>query len=917
MKKLIIFGFLCFLYSYNSNSQNTTSVRGKIIESNLKTPFSGVSISLENNLFFTETDLNGNFIIEKVPNGSYILLITFEGYQTKKIPVSIEERKSVDLGIIYLSKTLLDEVDNSLIVLTDDDLLDDGERSSDYTAGLFQSSKDAFLKAASFNFSQAWFKVRGYDSSYGTILINGVEMNKLYDGRPQWSNWGGLNDAFRNQEFSNGIQVSENNFGGILGTTNFNTRASEFRAGGKVSFASANKSYTGRVMATYATGLNKNNWAFVVSGSRRYAQEGYLDGTSYNAWAAFLAAEKKFNEHHSLNLTAITSSNRRGKSSPNTQEVYDLKGLKYNAYWGDQEGDTRNSRIKEIFEPIVMLSHYYKKEKTSLKTTLAYQFGHIGNSRLGYFNAPNPDPTYWKYLPSSFLRYEDNLDYENAYLTEQEFLKDGQINWQEMYQINNDNGNSLYYLYEDRVDDNQLSISSVLAKNIGNNLNLHAGVSFKNLTSNNYANMLDLLGGNGFVDLDQYAEGDARQNDLNNPDRLVIENDKFQYNYTINASVASAFGQLQVSRPKLDYFLAFNFKNTSYQRNGLYKNGTYQNNSLGKSEKLSFSDVSIKGGLTYKITGRHLVNLNAARVSNAPTIRTTFSNSRVNNNTTPNLTSEKINTADLNYIFRAPKIQARITGFYTEFTDAIETSFFFAEGLLGDQADFVNEIITGVAKRNIGAELSFEYQVIPTVKLIAAGSFGQFTYNNNPQLYLQSESFIDESSDFGTTYLKDYRVSGTPQRAYSLGFEYRDPNYWWFQLNGNFLSNNYLDISPLLRTDNFYTDADGVPFLDDETGVEVTQDQVDALLQQEKFEDAFLLNAVGGKSWKIDDYYAGFFIGINNILGEVFKTGGFEQSRNANYPELKQDKQLEKPIFGSKYWYGNKASYYLNFYIRF
>ena len=219
--------------------------------------------------------------------------------------------------------------------------------------------------------------------------------------------------------------------------------------------------------------------------------------------------------------------------------------------------------------------------------------------------------------------------------------------------------------------------------------------------------------------------------------------------------------------------------------------------------------------------------------------------------------------------------------------------------------------------KNIGAELSFEYQIIPAVKLIAVGSLGQFTYNNNPQLYLQSESLIDESSDFGTAYLKDYRVSGTPQEAYSLGFEYRDPNYWWFQLNGNLLRNNYLDISPLLRTDNFYIDADGVPFLDDETGIEVTQDQVDILLKQEKFSEAFLLNAVGGKSWKINQYYAGFFIGINNVLGEVFKTGGFEQSRKSNYPELKQDKQLEKPIFGPKYWYGNKASYYLNFYVRF
>lgn len=349
----------------------------------------------------------------------------------------------------------------------------------------------------------------------------------------------------------------------------------------------------------------------------------------------------------------------------------------------------------------------------------------------------------------------------------------------------------------------------------------------------------------------------------------------------------------------------------------MFKNGTYATNSFGKGEKQSFADLSGKGGITYKFTGRHLLNVNGAFVSNAPTIRTSFSNSRVNNSITPNLTSEKIITGDVNYIFRAPKIQTRFTAFYTKFKDAIETSFFFAEGLRGDQADFVNEIITGVDKKHLGAELSAEYQILPAIKLIGAGSFGQFTYDNNPQLYVQSESFEDENSDFGKAYLKNYHISRTPQRAYSFGFEYRDPEFWWFQANANFLTNNYVDISPLLRTDNFYLDADGIPFLDDETGVEVTQEQVNELLTQEKFGNAFLINAVGGKSWRINNSYTGFFVSINNILGETFKSGGFEQSRKANYPELKQDKQLENPIFGPKYWVGNKTSYYLNLYIRF
>jgi hypothetical protein len=61
-----------------------------------------------------------------------------------------------------------------------------------------QSSRDAFLQAAAFNWGQARFRVRGLDSEHATMMINGVVMNKIYDGRPQWGEWGGLNDALRN-----------------------------------------------------------------------------------------------------------------------------------------------------------------------------------------------------------------------------------------------------------------------------------------------------------------------------------------------------------------------------------------------------------------------------------------------------------------------------------------------------------------------------------------------------------------------------------------------------------------------------------------------------------------------------------------------------------------------------------------------
>ena len=106
-------------------------------------------------------------------------------------------------------------------------------------------------------------------------------------------------------------------------------------------------------------------------------------------------------------------------------------------------------------------------------------------------------------------------------------------------------------------------------------------------------------------------------------------------------------------------------------------------------------------------------------------------------------------------------------------------------------------------------------------------------------------------------------------------------------------------------------DADGLPLND--------YDPVIAreLLKQEKFDDYLVVNLVGGKSWKIDDYFVGFFASINNILDEVYKTGGFEQGRNANYRELRDDVNNPKRVFGPKYWYGRGANYFVNVYFRF
>jgi hypothetical protein len=937
MKKLV-FSILFVIQTAMVLAQSGTGFTGKVVDSKTQKPLANVVAEIQNTSLTEFSDATGRFTFKEVATGSQLLRVKSVGYKDQLLAIDVEEGKILDLGVIVLEVDITEEQQLSLITIVENDL-GDGNSGSENTAGLLQASRDAFQQAAAFNWGQARFRIRGLDNENGMTMINGVVMNKIYDGRPQWSNWGGLNDATRNQEFTSGTAPSDYTFGGILGTQEINTRASLYRPGTRLSFSGTNTNYSWRSMATHASGMNKNGWAFVVSGSRRWAQEGFFEGTDYSANSFFATVEKKFNDKHSLNFTSIYAYNSRGKSSPNTQEVTDLKGFKYNSYWGYQDGKKRNSRDRNILEPILMLNHFWRiSDKTNLNTSITHQYGSIGNSRIDFQNVENPDPTYYRNLPSWFTSTYNPNDYtdyqgnspENVALAQQaqqNFTANGQINWNQLYEANKStaDGRSVYVLYEDRTDDKTWTANSVLSSQLAENITLNAGGTFRKLKSHNYQRLTDLLGGNYFNDVDNFQSTfSTQQSDLNNPNRQVGVGDDYGYNYNLEANTIDLFTQFKFNYKKIDFYLAQTYNRSTYQREGLYKNGIYPTNSFGKGEKFRYENFGFKGGLTYKLSGRQFLSFNGAYLTKAPTLRNVYPNARLNKNSLANLDGEKITSMDASYIIRAPKFKSRLTAYFADIKNATETSFFYGEGIFddndGDGGDaFVAETLTNIEKRNIGLELGMEYQITSTIKIIGNAAYGENTYQNNPNIQLNNDNLASATNtnpvvDFGTAKLEGYRTSGGPQTAASLGIEYRDPKFWWIGANYNYLANNYLDISSLLRTDNFFKNPNspfGLPF------PEATNERASELLKQEEFDSFFLLNLVGGKSWRIDGKTFGFFASVNNVLDITYKSGGFEQSRNANFREVNQDFSSGTPSFAPKYFYGYGRTYFLNLYINF
>ncbi|PCJ27701.1 MAG: hypothetical protein COA97_03545 [Flavobacteriales bacterium] len=765
----------------------------------------------------------------------------------------------------------------------------EGDSEAQDVSGLLQSSKDVFSNIAGFNFSAARYRVRGYDSENFTVSMNGITLNNPEGGRAIWAFWGGLNDITRYQESKSGISASSYNFGGIGGFSNIDARATSIRKGSKISYAYANRSYNHRIMITHSTGMMDNGMAVVISASKRSSNEGYVEGTFYNGASYFLSIEKKFNEKHTLGVVGFGAPTIQGKRSISTQETYDLTGNNYyNSYWGYQNGEKRNSRIRNNHKPRIILTHYFKmNDKTTLNSSAFYSFGKEGNTRLNWYSAADPRPDYYRNLPSYFNNPGDEAMFEElTVLWQANDPTTTQLDFDQMFFANSKNlftqtnanggtesvtGNRAKYIIEEaRKDISHYGFNTVFNHKKNDKITLIGGLNVSLYKSNNYKIINDLLGADFWVDVDQFAERDfadesVAQSDINNPNRIIKEGDRFGYNYDININTYNGFGQIEGTTTKIDWFAGLSITSTSFWRTGNYKNGLFPENSLGDSEKQTFFNYGVKAGGIYKLTGRHLIRLNGAYLTRAPFSRTAFVSPRTRDQVVPNLKSEQVMSGDISYIVRYPKVKTRATFFHTTIKDKTWSRSFYHDEL----NTFVNYMMTGVDQVFTGVEFGAEVNIISTVTISAAFATGQFLYDSRPTATIIQDNSTNSLAEDKTIYFKNYRIGGIPQTVGSIGLQYRSPKYWFAGVNFNYFTDIYLDANPDRRTEEAISKYIS------------TDPQVAEIIDQTKLDDDYSVNLFAGKSWRIKNkYYIRFNLNVNNVLNNTdFQTGGFEQLR--------------------------------------
>ena len=792
------------------------------------------------------------------------------------------------------------------------------------TTAMISSNDDYFLSEVGYRFSAMRFRTRAYESNYNNVYANGVILNDAERGQFSYGMIGGLNDATRNKEGATVIE--HNNFGisSIGGASNINMRASQYAAGNKASLVGCNRNYLARAMYTGSTGLMQNGWAFTGSASYRWANEGVIEGTFYNSFAYFFAAEKKIGDSHSISIATWGSPTERAQQGAATEEAYWLAGSHYyNPNWGYQQGKKRNARVVNSYEPAMIVTWDFDiNDKMKLTTSAFGKYSMYSTSALGWNgNAADPRPNYYQNLPSAAfdvweVAYEDasaeeQADYDARYNHWTASKANRQLNWDYMYyanqQANGAGGECLYYV--ERRHNDQLTL------NLGSTLNIDfdrynkgtAGLQVGTTKGMHYKTMDDLMGADKYTDIDKFSVGDFGmnssyiQNDVDNPNRQINEGDVFGYDYNLYVNKASLYYQHRFSKDIFNIFCAAHVDGTTMERYGNMRNGRAQNFSKGSSGTAKFFGMGTRFGITLPFNAYNTVAFGWGYENRAPLAYNSFIAPRMRNDFVIGLKNEDVLNAEISYSLNAGPVSAKVTGYGTIINNGVEQSAFYND----KESQFTYLTMTGVNKLHYGVEAAVVYNITSSLSINAIASVGDAKYTSDANGLLISENEAVWKED--KVYMNGVKLDGTPLTAASLGVEY-NINGWYLEANVNYYDRIYIDASRYARLESVV----GAP----ETDITTGEQRLD-IPSQYQGKGGFIVDASIGKSISLrHGKKLNLNLQLSNLLNNTnMITGGYEQNRDDSYADGSE--RIYKFSKNPFLYYANAFNFYLNVGFRF
>jgi outer membrane cobalamin receptor len=802
-------------------------------------PLPGANIAIKGSTS-TSTGFDGKFTIA-VSQSAGQLIISYIGFEDQTVKFTTSNNGTTDLGNIVLvsnSNELSEIVVKSTVV----DVAKNRKtpvavstiKASEIQAKLgtqefpeiLKNTPSVYATKGGGGYGDSRINIRGFAQENIAVMVNGMPINDMENGRVFWSNWAGLSDVASAMQVQRGLGSSKLAVSSVGGTINIVTKSSDMKEGGSFSSGFGNANYL-KVQGSYNTGKLANGLSASVLLSQTQG-DGYINGTQFEGTNYYVAlGYSTKNNKHDFQFTVTGSpqwhNQRATASTIATYQQYGSKedpNVRYNADAGYLNGQEYNINKNYYHKPITSFNWDYAiNETTKLSTILYASWGRGAGSRAagGIRGKSYNDVT-------AFRTADGLVDYDKikAYNSGVPVMINGFTGLQTrakiggVYQNSSATGSSANTAAAANTGTSGISQTSSinshdwyggvinLNKKLSETLTLDFGVDARSYKGYHYTVLNDLLGGNEYLD----------NSNVNSPNRHltttydtdvqwnVFENknyEKIAFNSTGNVSWYGAFTQLEYSKDNLTAFVQGAVSQQGFKREDDFVYKTTDPLTSTDYEKILGGNV--KGGANYNINENHNVYVNAGYYSKQPFFNSVYPNNRSLVN--PNITNEKILGFEGGYGFRSAKFNANVNVYNTNWNDR----YLRGNALPASAATSTTPAITanstyseylGINEVHSGVELEMNSPITQKLRVNAMFSYGIWEYKGNAisNSYLLSDNTAVPGFTDVTLYMDKAKVGDAAQMTASLGASYEVLTRVTLDANYNFNNNLYAGIAP-------------------------------------------------------------------------------------------------------------------------
>lgn len=742
------------LFSANVSLVNAQGVvTGVVLDANSNEPLPAATVRIEGTTTGIVTGLDGTFSL-KVPEGKQTIVFSFVGYGDVSREVNLKtnrnlgeillEPETIGLEEIMVVSSIVRDRQTPVAVSTIKAEVIIEKLGSQEFPEILKSTPSVYATKDGGGFGDGRINLRGFDSNNIGVLINGVPVNDMENGRVYWSNWAGLSDVTQTMQVQRGLGASRLAISSVGGTINIVTQSTKSKKGGTVFYGFGHDGYQ-RTSLSLSTGLMDNGWSITALGGKTSGQ-GFVDGADFEGWSYFLNVSKKVNENHILSFTAFGAPQWHNQRYPRQLiQTYreHPRGIRYNPSLGLYNGEIYSSSHNEYHKPQLSFNHYWSiNESTSLSTAVYASISSGGGRRI------IGDRSDWL-----------QFDRDNGLPTDATLLTpDGFLDFDAVVQENAQSTTGSQAVVANSVNAHDwFGTLSTFQHDLTPNIKLTGGLDLRYYKGYHYQEITDLLGGSHYEDVTRSNTSVTSRNINRDPSVRLGVGDKIAYHNLGEVSWGGLFAQAEYATEEYSGFISSTFSNTNYRRTDYFQ---YEDDDpMQQTDWINFYAYSIKGGGNYNISDNHNVFVNAGYFTRAPFFRWGFIG--YTNEVNEGVKNERVLSAEAGYGYRSQKLAANIILYRTEWLD---------KALVRNLGQGVIANITGLDALHQGIELDFTYRPFDKLEIRGMGSIGDWVWKDDlvAEVYDENQELLDVIE----VYAGGLKVGNSAQTTASIGINY-------------------------------------------------------------------------------------------------------------------------------------------------